>query len=115
MMGLMISAPASAASASLSADQSPHSASLVTTSRITLLSTSVAATLPPRELHDLVGGDAARASSAHVIDECAAARKSPGGGGLFHPDGVAIDLELDLGVREQSELLPDLHGNGDLP
>src|SRR6187200_2200244 len=114
MIGLITSIPLPAASASCAADQSNHSASSVKTSRMTLLSTSVALTSASGELHDLVGGDAAGSTAAHVIDERPAAVVAPRNGGLFHPDGITIELEFHLGVRQQPERLTDGERNRDL-
>src|SRR6188472_1617937 len=114
MIGLMASRPRRAASASIAADQSPHSASSVRTSRMTLLSTRVPVTSASRQLHDLVGRDAPGAFTAHVLDERAAAVRSLGSGRLLHPYRIAVDLELDFGIRQQAEFLPNVHRDGDL-
>src|SRR5215216_5778999 len=114
MMGLMISAPACAASASCSADQPPHSGSSVTTSRMTLLSTSVAGTSASGQLHDLIGGESTRTAPAHVLDERTAALRAARAGGLLDAHGVAVDLEFHLGVRQQAEPVPDFERDGDL-
>src|SRR5688500_14127441 len=114
MIGLMISAPPRAASANWSADQSPHSPSSVTTSRSTLLSTSVAPTSPSRQFHDLVGREAARAPAAHELEEGTAAMRPARRSRLLHPYRVAVDLELHLGIWQQTEFLPDFLWNRDL-
>src|SRR6185436_19509769 len=114
MIGLMASSPLRAASAVIAADQSPHSASSVRTSRMTLLSTRVPVTSASRQFHNLVGRDAPRALTAHVLDERAAAVRSLGSGCLLHPHRIAVDLEYDIGVREQAQFLPNVHRDRDL-
>src|SRR5690349_14549691 len=104
-MGLISSGPASAARARAAADQSNHSASSVTTSSRTLLSTSVPATSAARELHNVVGSQPAAATPAHVLDERPAARAGAARTRLADADAVAIELELDLRVGQQAELL----------
>src|SRR6187399_2026353 len=101
MIGLMASIPVRADSASIAADQSPHSASSVRTSRMTLLSTRVPVTSASCQLHDLVGRDAPGASAAHVRNERVAAVWPAGSGRLFHSHRVAVNLELDFSIRQQ--------------
>src|SRR5712691_10548261 len=68
-----------------------------------------------RETHDLVGRELPRAAAPHVLDQRAAACPPiVVAAGLLHADGVAVDLELDLGIRQESELLADIHRDGDL-
>src|SRR5215204_4537153 len=97
----MTSRPFWAACASIDADQSPHFASSVTTSRMTLLSTSVVISLAACERHDLLGGQAGRGGAAHAADERIAARRAA----ACRPDtnGIPVDLELDLRLRQEPE------------
>src|SRR5262245_32105734 len=111
MIGLITRIPFLAASASCAEDQSSHSSSSVKTSRMTSLSTSVPLTSASGELHDLVGGDPPCPAAAHVVHEGPAAVVAPRIGGLLYPDGVTIQLEFHLGVRQQAERLA--HGKRD--
>jgi hypothetical protein len=72
------------------------------------------ATSPSRQFHDLVSGDAAGAAPAHVFDERLSAVRRSWRSRLLHADGTAIDLELDLGVREKAQGFPDVDRDGDL-
>src|SRR4030095_4142210 len=115
MIGLIASNPLRAASASIAADQSPHSASSVRTSRMTLLSTRVPVKSASRQLHDLVGRDAPGASAAHVLNERASAIHRLWRGSFLHAHGTPVDLELDLGIGEKAQFLPAFHPACDLP
>src|SRR5688500_6688279 len=94
---------ASAARLSIVEDQSCHSSSSVTTSRITLLSTSVATLLAPRQFHDLVGPHTRLRCTAHACNE----RFPPltSAPGFADPNGIAIHFKFHLGKRQEAELL----------
>src|SRR3970040_1434466 len=110
----MTSRPSRAARDSMDADQSTQSASSVTTSRITSLSTSVGIGLrsAARQLHDLVGGQPGGGRPAH-------ARNDGGATSVCFPgfpdsDGIAVQLELHLRLREQTEGFAERLRDGDL-
>src|ERR1700758_459368 len=109
MIGLMTRADSSARRASASEDHANQRGSRVTTSRRTLLSTSVSAT---GEREDLVRAQAGRRLSLHARDEVAP--PSATASGLLDPDRATLRLERHLGVRQESEPLAELDGDGDL-
>jgi hypothetical protein len=61
------------------------------------------------------GRDAAGGSAAHVLDERASAIHRLWRGSFLHAHGIPVDLELNLGVGEEAQFLPDFHRDGDLP
>src|SRR5688572_25553441 len=114
MIGLISSHPSCAACSNIEADQSNHSSSSLSRSSNTLASTRVA-TSASRQLHDLIRRHRAGPPPAHVLDNLPPARAYPWLRGLRNPHSIPLDGEFDLGVREQPELVPNLHRDGHLP
>src|SRR5262245_25888787 len=79
---------------------------------MTLLSTRVSPTSTPGQLHDFFSRDSARATPPHVLDQGAPALARRGG--PLDPDGVPIQLEFNLGIRQKTELPSYRKRNGDL-
>src|SRR5687768_4554651 len=65
------------------------------------------------ERHDLVGGHPNGTLTTQPRNDALAATAPPAR--LANPDRLSVDLELDLGIREQTELLANGLGDGDLP
>src|SRR5262245_48325018 len=114
MIGLITSMPELADSASWVEDQSSHSSSSVRTSRMTLLSTRVSLTSAPGQLHDFFSGDSARATPLHMFDQGATAIALARRSGPLDPDGIPIQFEFDLRIRQKTELPSYRERNCDL-
>src|SRR5436190_10919559 len=96
----------SACRSSIDDDHPSHSGSSVTTSRSTLLSTSVGTSLLSRQREDFDGGQPTSGAAAGAGDQaCAPCARLPR---LADAHAVAIDLELDLAVGEQPQALADV-------
>src|SRR5437762_1278848 len=102
MIGLITSAESSACRDSASLDQANHRGSSVTTSRSTLLSTSVSATC---EREDLVGAQPGGRLPFQARNELGAASPAPN---LLDAYDAVPRLERHFRARQEPELLADL-------
>jgi hypothetical protein len=80
-------------------------------SRRTLLSTRVGFMLLPRQRKDLVGAHFYVAGPPQPCDDIGASAPTLSGGDLHQPRRVAVDLEIDFGVRKYTEFLSNLNWN----
>src|SRR5438034_9990660 len=105
----MTSVCCSPSSARRREDQLYQWGSSVVTARITLLSTSTSAPSPrlsfTGQRHDFVGRQAGGGSTPHHTDQT----RPPAGtsSDLSQDQGIPPHRELDLGIRENAELLAD--------
>src|SRR5688500_16801681 len=83
---------------------------------MTLLSTSTCSmsSSRTRQLHDLVRRGLDLGSPPKAPDDALASAFALGRAHLHDANGPAIELEVDLGVRQKSRLLADVDGNRDL-
>ena len=81
---------------------------------MTLLSTSVSLTSAPGQLHDFFSRDSSRATPPHMLDQGTPSIALARRGGSLDPDGVPIQLEFNLGIRQKAELPSYRERNCDL-
>src|SRR5680860_1594770 len=111
----MTTGPFSTAAPSCSADQVSHDGSSVSTSRRTFESTSVPreASATARHRHDLVGAQVDVSLAEQGIDDAAS---SPGHAVRRHdPRETVLDHDVDLVPRLETESVPHVLGDRDLP